>query len=290
MSPIADFNCDAGATIRITPALLEKAGSSFPAAFERAEDMVKTALALKAESQACFCSLPFCHTLEAEATGGQVQITDVETGPSPGAPVYRSLDDLLHLPQIDYAAGRVSQTLEACRLLRERGENVLIALTGPITWLNVLCGTGLIFKSLRKEPEKMMQVFDLLREELLRFTGHALEAGANLIGYSDSIAGINVLGPKNMELMAARFAKPLLRQMCGLAAGRAIVFVCPKQSFALVGTGHARWLELPAGQDVPYVQACLDVKDRAILFGQTCVKHYHVRLNGTVRGLELLDV
>lgn len=289
MSPIADFNCDAGATIRITPALLEAAGSSFPAAFEKAEDMVKTALALKAESQACFCTLPFCHTLEAEATGGQVQITDVETGPSPGAPVYRSVDELLQLPQIDYTAGRVSETLRACRLLRERGENVMIALTGPITWLNVLCGTGPVFKGLRKEPEKMMQVFELIRQELLRFTSHALEAGANLIGYSDSIAGINVMGPKNMELMAAQFAKPLLREMCALVSGKAIILLCPKQSFALVGTGHAKWLELPAKPDAPYVQACLDAGGSAILFGQTCAKHYHVRVKGTVRALELSE-
>lgn len=289
MANIADFHCDAGAMQRITPELLTGAGSSFPAAYCNGADMVKTALALKVANQACFCALPFCHTLEAEATGGQIIFDDVQTGPRFSAPVYKSLDELLQLPEIDYTVGRIAQTLEACRSLRKMGENVMLALTGPFTWLNILIGTGSLFKGLRKEPEKMEQIFARLRAELLRFTQQALDAGVNLIGYSDSVAGLNVMGPNNMERMARTFTKPLLYQMQKLVCGKAIILLCPKQSFALTGTGLARWRELPAGQNVPYVQACLAAKDGGLIFGQTCAKHYHVRVSSTVRALELLD-
>lgn len=81
MNQIADFNCDVGAMRRITPELLTAAGSSFPAAYLESGDMAKTALELKRENNACFCMLPFCHTLEAEATGGIIHFDDVETGP-----------------------------------------------------------------------------------------------------------------------------------------------------------------------------------------------------------------
>ena len=49
MNQIADFNCDVGAMLRITPELLTAAGSSFPAAYLESGDMAKTALELKRE-------------------------------------------------------------------------------------------------------------------------------------------------------------------------------------------------------------------------------------------------
>ena len=252
MNQIADFNCDVGAMLRITPGLLTAAGSSFPAAYLESGDMAKTALELKRENNACFCMLPFCHTLEAEATSGFIHFDDVETGPRFGEPTCKSLDALLQMPEIDYSAGRMAQTLEACRLLHQQGEYVMIALTGPFTWLNVLCGTAPLFKWLRKEPEKMQQVFDHIRAELLRFTEKALEAGADLISYSDSVGGVNVLGPKNMAHMAETVTLPLLHEIQALADGKALLFLvpeadicadglraCPLCGFAC-GGGHAR--------------------------------------------------
>lgn len=282
---IADFNCEAGVMQRITPALLERAGAGFPAAYLEADAMAKTALALKEANNACFCSLPFCHTLEAEATGGEIRLDDVETGPAFGAPIYRKLEQLADLPELDLTSGRIARTLEACSLLRQQNEHVLFSLTGPVTWLNILCGTGPIFKGLRKNPEELFGILDHLRAQLLRLAKAAVEAGADLIGYSDSIAGVNVMGPQNMVLLAERFAKPLLQDLLPILEGKAILLLCPKQAFALIGAELAQWRELPAGENVPYIQACLESGGR--VFGQTCAKHYHVRVNGMVRELEL---
>ena len=121
--------------------------------------------------------LPFCHTLEAEATGGIIHFDDVETGPRFGDPTCKSLDALLQMPEIDYSAGRMAQTLEACRLLHQQGEHVMIALTGPFTWLNVLCGTAPLFKWLRKEPEKMQQVLDVYKRQVLYRRARPGDAG-----------------------------------------------------------------------------------------------------------------
>ena len=284
---IADFNCDAGVKQRITPQLLAQAGTSFPAAYLEADAMVKTALALKKANGACFCGLPFCHTLEAEATGGIIRLDDVETGPAFGAPVFRKLEQLTQLSDLDLTAGRIAQTLEACRILRQQGEHVLFSLTGPVTWLNILCGTGPIFKGLRKEPETLFDILRHLRGQLVRLAQAAVETGADMIGYSDSIAGVGVMGPQNMALLAERFAKPLLQELTPVLEERAILLLCPKQAFALTGTGLANWRELPAGQDVPYVQACLESGGQ--IFGQTCAKHYHVRVNGMVRAVKLTE-
>ena len=61
---------------------------------------------------------------------------------------------------------RNGKTFTVCWFLGSK--KLFTALDIPFTWLNVLCGTAPLFKWLRKEPEKMQQVFDHIRAELLR--------------------------------------------------------------------------------------------------------------------------
>ena len=289
MGTIADYNCDTGAMLRLTPDFLNQAGTTFPEAYWRCADMVKTALAVKSANHACFCNLPFCHTMEAEACGGNVLWDSPELGPAAGDPICRNVDELLALPPMQYSSERIVQTLEACRTLRQQGEHVLFSLTGPFTWLNILCGTGPIFKALRKEPEKMQQVFARYRQDLVHLAELALDAGADLIGYSDSVGGLNVLGPKNMAAMAQDFTLPLLQQLQPMTQGRANLLLCPKQSFALIGTDLAVWESLPAGENDPYVHACLQTGQTGLIFGQICAKHYQDQVHGKILVLKLAN-
>lgn len=91
MNQIADFNCDVGAMLRITPELLTAAGSSFPAAYLESGDMAKTALELKRENNAD----SYAPLLPYPGGGGDrryIHFDDVETGPRFGDPTCKSLD------------------------------------------------------------------------------------------------------------------------------------------------------------------------------------------------------
>lgn len=134
----------------------------------------------------------------------------------------------------------------------------------------------------------MQQVFDHIRAELLRFTEKVLEAGADLISYSDSVGGVNVLGPKNMAHMAETVTLPLLHEIQALADGKCAAVPVPEADFALTACELARFVALPAVEGTSYVQACLNAKRPDLIYGQSCPKHYHFRIRGTLHALELL--
>ena len=91
-----------------------------------------------------------------------------------------------------------------------------------------------------------------------------------------------------MAHMAETVTLPLLHEIQALADGKALLFLCPKQTFALTACELARFVALPAAEDTSYVQACLNAKRPDLIYGQTCPKHYHFRVHGTLHALELL--
>ena len=286
MATIADFHCTFDNSAGICPEVAAAAGVSFPDAYLQRDSMIKLSLALKAHEGVDFCKLPFCHTLEGEAMGGQINPGNERFCPRAGTPVCQTMEDLLALPEIDFTSGRIAETLDACRALRAQGENVALMLSGPFSILNVLMDATVLFRLLRREPERMRQVFDHIRTQLLKFTEQAVQAGVNIISYADSTGGVNIIGPKNMAWMVDVFTVPLLRSMQELTQDQAMILLCPKQSFALIGTERARWLELPAGSDEPYVEACCKAAKAGYLFGENCINNTAYRVSGKIRALE----
>lgn len=68
-------------------------------------------------------------------------------------------DDDEREDEIDFSTGRIYEVLEACRILVEKGENVVLDVAGPFTVMNVLIDPVHIFKAMRKKPELMKEVF-----------------------------------------------------------------------------------------------------------------------------------
>ena len=78
---ISDFRCTFDNAIGISPELTKDLKLSFPDAYMHADTMAKIAHAMKQKEGAAFCMLPFCHTVEAEAMGGIVNMGDGNLGP-----------------------------------------------------------------------------------------------------------------------------------------------------------------------------------------------------------------
>ena len=73
---ISDFRCTFDNAIGISPEITKDLKLSFPDAYMHADTMAKIAHAIKEKEGAAFCMLPFCHTVEAEAMGGIVNMGD----------------------------------------------------------------------------------------------------------------------------------------------------------------------------------------------------------------------
>ncbi len=289
MNKIIDFKCTYDNLIGMNKVITQNSNLKFPEAYKNWGSMAQLAIALKKHNNATYCEIPFCHTLEGEALGGIINYGDENIGPRAKDYLCTTAEEILSLPEIDYETGRIAEVLKACKYLREQGENVVLYISGPFTILDILIDPRHLFKIFRKRPEVMKEIFTKLQNEIVRFVQEAQKVGVNLISYGDSTGSLNILGPKLSEQVVEMFTYPLFKQIEAILSHEAIVLLCPKTAFALLGTNKAIWKDIDLGAPTKYSEACVKVIGQAKFVGQMCFKNNHFELkNGKIKTVSLL--
>lgn len=289
MNKIIDFKCTYDNSIGISSEVTQELDLQFPEAYKNWSSMALISEKLKEHDGSTFCELPFCHTVEAEAMGGHINFGDEKIGPRAKDYICTSVEEILGLPEIDYSKGRISEVLKACKYLRDKGENVVLYISGPFTIMNVLIDPRYIFKAFRKNPETIKAIFDKFQKEILRFVEEAQKSGVNMISYADSSGGLNILGPKISEQVVEMFTYPLLKRIEKIINDETIVLLCPKTTFALLGTDRAVWKDISVEAPIKYSEACIKVIGQAKFVGQMCVKNKNFQLDsGIIKTITLL--
>ena len=282
MAEIKDFQCTYDNSAGINSEVTEGLGLTFPDAYLHWDTMAALSKALKSHDGAAFCELPFCHTVEAEAMGGIINYGNELAGPRAKEYICTSPEELLALPAIDFLAGRIHEVLLACRALKEEGEHVVLQVSGPFTILNVLIDAKYVFKAMRKKPELMKEVFEKLGGEILRFMEEAKKYGADLISYADSSGGLNILGPKMAEQVVEDFTCGFLAKAEALADDNTMILLCPKTTFAMLGTRKAHFRDLKLSGPMTYGEGCIEMIGKVRLAGQMCIKNVGYQLENAV--------
>lgn len=278
MAEIKDFNCTYDNSAGINEKVTKDLDLTFPDAYLHADTMAVLAVALKEHDGASFCELPFCHTVEAEAMGGIVNYGNEKSGPRAKEYVCSSAEELLKLPGIDFTKGRIREVLKACKILREQGEHVVLQVSGPFTILNVLIDPKYVFKAMRKKPELMKEVFLKFGNEILRFMEEAKRCGVELISYADSSGGVNILGPRMAQQVVEDFTYSFLKRAEELVDSHTMILLCPKTTFALLGTEKADMVDRELPEPMQYGEACIHMIGKAGFAGQMCIKNVGYRL------------
>lgn len=289
MGDIKDFNCTYDNSAGIRSEVTEGLGLTFPDAYTHCDTMVTLSKVLKEKDKAVICELPFCHTLEAEAMGGIINLGNEIAGPRAGGYVCTDVEEILNLPDMDFTKNRIQETLLACKKLREEGEHVVFEVAGPFTILNVLIDARYVFKGMRKKPEVMEKVFWKLGDQILKYMELVKEYGGDLISYADSSGGVNILGPKMMEAVTVNFTYPFLKKVEQLADDKTMILLCPKTTLALIGTEKAKFVDHQLEEPIGYAQACIHMIGKAHFAGQMCIKNVGYHLNhGIFKEVKLL--
>ncbi len=279
MGEIKDFNCTYDNSVGISGEVTEGLGLTFPDAYLHADTMAKLSKALKDHDGAGFCELPFCHTVEAEALGGIINYGNDKTGPRAKEYIYTDVEELLNLPEMDLTTGRIHEVLLACQELHEKGEHVVLEVSGPFTILNVLIDARYVFKGMRKKPEIMKEVFWKLGREVLRLIDEAKKYGVDMISYADSSGGVNILGPKMAEQVVEDFTYEFVKELETKADEKTIVLLCPKTTLALLGADKAELEEVELPEPMRYGEACIAMIGEVKVAGQMCIKNIQYMLN-----------
>lgn len=288
MRNFADFNCTYDNVAGISETVCKKLNLSFPDAYLDGETMALISKAIQDEEGIPFCRIPFCHTVEAEAMGADINFGDEKSVPRAGSFVCTKLDELLELPSIDFAKGRIFEVLKGCRILRDQGRNVILMVSGPFTIMNALMDSSHILKALRKEQDKMKEVLDKFRVQILQFMQQGVLSGVNILSYADSMGSLNILGPKYLEWLTEEFTYPLLKEAEKKVGDHTLISLCPKTTFALLGIEKAEFSEVALDGKMSYMDACLNSKDKVKIIGENCIKNLNYNVNGKIRAVKLL--
>ena len=190
------------------------------------------------EHNAAVVSLPFSHTVEAQALGADIQPADETAGPRPGQYVLQNpgqieLLDLTEDPQ-------VANLLEASHLLQTDGYQVAYQISGPISILSCLMNLAVVFKVWRKQPEQMANIFANLQQMLLAYLEAACRSGVAYLSYADPAGNADILGPKFTRLLTQQFTAPFLmqaQQLIETKGYQTTLLLCPLVAGALAQDG-----------------------------------------------------
>ncbi len=288
MGDIKDFKCTYDNAAGIRSEVTGKLNLSFPDAYLHWETMASVAEALKKADGAVFCSLPFCHTVEAEAMGGIVNYGNAVAGPRAKEYICTKPEEILELKEIDFTTGRIHELLLACQHLRKKGENVVLEIAGPFTILNVLIDAKYVFKGMRKQPEVMKEVFWKIGNELLKYIKEAKKYGVNMISYADSSGSVNILGPRMAEQVVEMFTYDFLKKAEEIVSDDMIMLLCPKTTFALLGTEKAEFMDVQLPEPMRYGESCVWMVGKEKFLGQMCIKNINYVLeNGICKAVRL---
>ncbi|MGO1369085.1 MAG: uroporphyrinogen decarboxylase family protein [Senegalia sp. (in: firmicutes)] len=279
MYQFVDYKCKPGADLGgLENEVVKMVNLDFPEGYTTSHGLFKISKASKEYKEMTMCLLPFCHTVEAENYGGDINLGTAKIGPRCKGYVYENIQDLLSLPDLDFKKGRLKEVIKAIKNLKSAGENVVVNITGPITILNNLIDPSKIFKTWRKDPDVITTVIEKLRVQILLYMEKAIESGADVLAFEDPVGALNILGPNYFEMQGRNFSYPFVIDAIKMIGNRAVLHICPKTTLQLISLEFAYWDEIQIDEVMTYEEAYIKLKDKISATGNICIHNRDIPL------------
>lgn len=131
-------------------------------------------------------------------------------------------------------SNRMGIVVETVRKLKNDKVPVIGNITGHISTATSVVDPLVIFKMLRKEPERAYGFLKYINEYLIEYAVEMIKAGADVITISDPAATGEILGGKNFEQFAVPFYKEIIREIQILKIP-VIVHICGRANTIIDG-------------------------------------------------------
>lgn len=143
----------------------------------------------------------------AEAMGSKIKYSDYNIAQLE-TPAISSLDEVDKLKRINVDEdGRLPIILKGLKMVKERlGDKVPVSgtVTGPFTVASMLVGTENLLKGMVKQPDKVLQMMDIITENNNRYIQRLLDMGVG-VGFADPVSSTSLLRVKQYEKFSLPF-------------------------------------------------------------------------------------
>ncbi|WP_142413151.1 uroporphyrinogen decarboxylase family protein [Hathewaya massiliensis] len=146
-------------------------------------------------------------------------------------PLLKSYDDLHKLKPADpYKDGRLPLILKALQMIdKEIGHEVGVStdIAGPMSVAAAIRGAENLMKDIRKHPDKVHELLELVTESNLRFIDAACGMGYDL-GFSDPVASCSMISEKQFKEFAQPYLKKCIDRVAHWRGEGALLHICGK--------------------------------------------------------------
>ena len=194
--------------------------------YDTPENIKKLALLIKKQRCHSYCSLPFCHTLEAETLGANINLGDEFAGPRSGKPIFESVFDIEVSKNIQKCK-RAQNMIKTCEMLVKQGEQVRFSVATPFNIAGCLVDTKVVFKEWRKRPSEFYRKLNSLACVAFDMAKSAVEAGACAINIIDGPTAVAIVGEKKAIEINENFTQEFVCNIAEIVGENVAVYLCP---------------------------------------------------------------
>jgi|GEM_PF-1245426 uroporphyrinogen-III decarboxylase len=261
----------------------------FPAAYFDAAPMAGLSIELARRLDSSLAMLPFDYVSEAEAYGAELIGFDDDFGLRAKGKHLNAVNELTALPPMDFTRGRLAEIIKAVGLIKDAGYVPCLNITGYFALIDILLPIEKGFSAWRKRQPALLEFFAIYERDLLEYITLALNAGAQVISYSDPLTSLELLGIKNGQQIAAELILPFFKKISCLE-NNGVIHVCGISSDILTAA-DAAWQEIKLEQEEYYstavVRQALQATEIKFL-GRGCL--HHKRKTNTIMQLLIEDI
>jgi uroporphyrinogen-III decarboxylase len=274
MSDLLKFKCLGENSQPISESIINENGLSYEEIHKDKRAMVIIAEKIKKLSGDCFCKLPFCATIEADALGACIKLGDFNNGPRVDRYVFSSIEELDSIGRIDFKSGRIGTVLDSVEILSNNGEQVILNVEGPFTIIASLIEPVTFYKALRKNKSMALSVLKKIEDNVTEYMFEAIKRGARIISYADPMGTIDILGPYIFKEFSAISTINIIKGS-ELFLNGSLIHICGKLTSSLETLGLCKIKAIYFKGEMTYgevIDKLLKVRNDVNLLGNSCIK------------------
>ena len=283
MKNIRLFKCIGNENDEIPNILLNVLGFHYEEANNDTMKMASLSKAIKEYNNVNYCTLPFCHTIEAESFGSYIVI-DNKIGNHIVKYVINEKDEFDKITKMDLNNGRIQKVFEAISLLKNEGEKVCLNITGPISLATSIMDSQLFYRSIRKEEDSIIKLMEIIEDSIIEFILKGVSLGVDIISYADPTGTIDIVGPKFYQDISGKSTYKILKRIES-KLGHTIVHICTKTSKSLeaIGLLESEQIKVQGSNYGTMIDKVIKNRKDIKFIGHWCMKrHNDVINNGNI--------
>lgn len=231
----------------------------YPSCYMDRESLYMICELIEKKEKKGYCNLPFDQTIEAEILGGKVHIAKDGLGPRISKASYESVHQFLNRKIRTTYPVKVTETMEAVRMLQQDNYKVIYNLVGPMSILSEIIPMENLFITRRKNNAAYWHAIEEVQHVILKVASDVKGVGCRIFSLSDPVATPRLLGPDVMKELVTICYLPLLKE---LVAKDVVIHLCPRMVWALTEYGNATVERKDKGQIL--CGSCLKKEKRGV--------------------------